>query len=408
MSDQPTTVLIVADDDATRRVLSGWSSVEIVSAIDAPATVMRVDGTWSYLAIGGLVGTAPPADDAVAEPGREFIVEHLIGTERARAARGWVDTVDLVADESTHELSIGGRSFTGDLLDCTAFGADERTEWRNNTDRTIIQDIAEQLGIDVDYQAEVGDPLPRFAVENGEKGIEAIQRIAAMRSLLVYDDADGRLVIARASDEFAAAEITQSAAKAIRIRQDASRLFDRVRVRAQEPSRPAAGVAQKPDTFGEALDVDSFPESRPDRVLVIDAEAPLTAAQCKERANWEQAVRFGQAIQIEITLAGWARSRSPLRLWAPNLLVHYTDRVHGIDDVFLTTMAALRYSSDGSGHTATLRLQPPAAFEPKPPAQRVAEEVAGSLRGPGRFPLAYLRGTAEAYQAWKRSQRGPQ
>jgi len=391
---QPITTLTTADANGVKRVLGAFETVKVTRSIEAAASSFDVSGMWPGTDANSIVSSAPPGDGAIATPGAECTIEHIVGGQRATVLRGWIDRPPITMDETEHSIEIAGKSFTGQLVECSAIG---QGEWVGRRDKAIIGDIANAYGINVEFKVEKGEKIPRFVIESGETAYSAIERVAALRSLLVYDDEQGSLVIDRARDEFAATALDVTSIKRINIEQDASRIFNRIVVRSQEP-----GSGDKPSrqgTFAEAIDTDSFPW-RPERVLIIDAESPLTEAQCKERADWEHATRFGQAMQIVIAVAGWTTPEKGVHVWKPNTLIHYTDAVHGIDDVFLISEVTLAYGQD-TGHETTLRLQPPAAFEKLAPAKRVQREVAKVKNaGPGKFPLGFARSLAESYKEW--------
>jgi len=409
--ESPITTLTTANDEGILRALGGFESVEVVRSVEAVTSSFKVAGMWPPAGAAGVAGSTSPGDRSIASPGRECIVDHSIGGVTAKALRGWIDLAPVSMSSDEHTIEVSGRSFTGDLVDCAAIGPTDEdgntgaSEWRDATDRTIIIDIADRYGIDVQFKVPAGTPIPYFSLESGEKASEAIERVAAMRSLLVYDDALGRLVVDRVRDEFAAEALDVASVEAVKITQDASRIFGQIEVRSQEPGIPGKNVSGKSGTFALAEDTDSFPPSRPPRKLVIEAETPSTAAQCMERANWEHATRFGQAIKIELTLAGWTTPDEGVNIWEVNKLVHYTDGVHGVDDVFLISEVQFSYSID-EGHKSRLLLQPPAAFDRLSPEQRVKTETDSVLNaGPGKFPLEYLRGTAESFKAWRAARR---
>lgn len=340
----------MSDDRVTLRIdgrnFGGWLSIEITRSLEQAAAsfALAVSSRWP--------GETNPIR---IRPGSAC--EILVGSETV--ITGYVDSVAPKLEATAYSIAVAGRSKTGDLVDCSAVHTPGR--WRKRKIEQVAATLAQPFGVSVLAQVSTGLALPRFALESGETVQEAIERMARLRQLLVTDDAEGRLVLTRAGTGRAQVAIEQGAnllggeAKA-----DASGVFSTYTVRGQRVGDDQDFGEAVARVTGEATD-DALARHRP---LVVNAEAQVTGASAKARAQWEAATRLGRSLEATVTVQGW-RQKPGGKLWAPNLLVDVKAPALGLDGSFLISGVSLTLGDGGT--LARLDLALPDAYRAEPP-----------------------------------------
>jgi len=286
---------------------------------------------------------------------------------------GYVDDVTVSAGKDSTAVSIVGRSKTADLIDC--MDPDGPHRWTDTTVLGIAQSLAASYGVDVVAEVDTGRPLPRFALQQGETLFAAIERAARLRSLLVTDDAQGRLVLTRAS--------TQTMSGGLRdgvnmlnssCAYKGSERFGAVVCRGQRATD--ANTTASDAATVQASAADASVQRR--RVLVIRPEGRTDPAACLERAAWEMLTRYGRSIRVTVTVPGWTNAAG--ELWTVNRLQHVRIDRALLNATLLIVSVTLSRSTEGT--TTTLELQPAEAFAQFDPAP-----VAGRKKKPTGVPL---------------------
>lgn len=304
------------------------------------------------------------------------LVEVVVGGDTVITGR--VDKLDGSHAKDQHSLSLTGRSLTRNLVDCSPKGP---TDFRRKSPEQIVRALAGPYGVEVVVEEDLGEKLPRFDLNEGELVGAAIQRLAQVRGFVATDDAAGRLVltrggaVGRADVDLVVGENVLGGSGTL----DASGVFSEYRIK---------GVRLGNDNdFGEVLQsvgtaADDIAGSlEPGRLLELQAESGEDLARCRERAAWEAATRYGQAISLSYEVQGW-RQRPGGRLWELRELVYVRDDLLGISGDFLVVDVDMVLGLDGT--RTRLGLAPPEAFELLPPAakRKGAKGKRARVRGP--------------------------
>jgi prophage tail gpP-like protein len=322
-------------------------------------------GGWKKISIDRGIETASNAFDLT-------VTERWSGQDAARPIRpgaacrvaiegevvitGYVDDVEISHSASDHTVTVRGRDATGDLVDCSAVhltGA-----WRGATLTQIASDLVRPFGISVVAAVDVGAPFPDWQIQEGETVFECIERAARMRGVLVTTDGSGGLVFTRAGTAHAGVALKlgenllgASGTFSMRERHSEYRVKGALTgsdlTTPEQHSAPAAAV-----TDG------GVPRYRP---LILIGEDNGDPAVFGARAMWERNVRYGRAVRIEATVAGWLPAG---QLWAPNTLVRYTDAFMGLDDDLL--IVGVKFTVDDGGVLAGLSLTRREALDVEP------------------------------------------
>lgn len=290
---------------------------------------------------------------------------------------GYVDDLSIGYDARSHGVSVTGRSLTADLIDCTQIAG--VASYAGANAGQIAKWLADGygVGVSVDAGVDLGAVLDTFGLEPTEPCIDAIQRAAASRGLLVTDDADGSLVLTRAGGAGEAVTDLRTGTPpllAASVNCSQAGIYTEYLVISQKPSKATAGSEQQPHSFGIARD-DTLTRRR---VLVLDAESAETPETATTRAKWEAATRAGRATQIACTVRGW-RQTDGGPLWVPNQTVVVSDDYLGLDGVFLVVAVAYTYGPGGA--VAEMDIAPIAGFEVLAPADRPAATTPAKGKG---------------------------
>lgn len=275
---------------------------------------------------------------------------------------GWVDSYVPSFGADSHAVRVAGRSRTADLIDCSALVAGG--QFRGYDLGQIARALAAPFGVPVRVEADLGAPFPDLQLQQGESCFEVIERLAALRGLLVTDGADGALVITRAGGARAAVRLatgpggTVLAASATL--SDAQRHSDYV-VKAQQAGSDQIFGDGAAAVLGGAKD----PGVKRYRPLLIVAEAQADGASARDRALWEAKTRAAKATSARITVQGW-RQQQGGPLWQPNQRVAVSVPWLGLDRELL--VVEVSYMLDDGGTRCELSLSPPEALTPEPPA----------------------------------------
>lgn len=324
-------------------IFGGWESAEIKVGIE------QISGTFRLGVTERWPGQTTPTPIL---PG----FEALVLLDGAPVISGYLDSVEPSYDMQYHTLSLSGRDKTGDLVDCC--GVHKTGQWTNRNLFQIAQDICQPFNIPVINQTDVGDPLPPFNIQEGERAFEALDRMARMRAVLLMSDGLGNLIITRAGQQRAATELVEGVnIKAANARFDWKERFSTYTVKGQHQGSDTAPADAARGPVGNAID--PVIQSLRYRPLVLLAEDQGHIASLTQRAEWERNVRIGRANRATITVQGWAHADG---LWKPNTLVRLrSPRLYADLDLLIT---AVTYRLDlANGTTCDLELCRPEAFD---------------------------------------------
>lgn len=333
------------------RRYQGWTDVTVDRGLDFAAAAFSLSVSENYPA---------PNQSLPIRPGDACTI--LIGGQPI--INGYVDEPGPSYSETSHSVSVSGRSKTADLIDASAIN--EPGQWREQKISQIVRDLCDPFGIEIVVAGPEGDPIEFAEIEQGESVFEIIERLCRMRGLTATDTPDGALALTRATE-------IQAAGALIKIAGDTKSNIKSGSARASQAQRYSTyivkGQMKGSDTeFGrvnsQSIGLATDPAITRYKPLLILADGQMTAQQCQERAGWEAARRAGQAMSYECVVQGW-RQGPDLPLWTVNQLVPVRDDFANINQKLLLTDVSYQLSSQG-GRITSLKLQPPEAFLPEP------------------------------------------
>ncbi|MCY1008514.1 hypothetical protein OV079_23735 [Nannocystis pusilla] len=354
------------------RDLSGWTSVQIIRALDQLADTFDLAISTSRASSAEIVEGA--ACEVI------YRGEKLIS--------GYIDDVDLSDTSTSSSLSVSGRSRAGDLVDCSAI----HKPWRKRSGLEIARDICKPFGISVDLEIATGTLGEEgyFKIEDGETVFDVLDRLARLNGARLCSYPDGSIRFTRTGllhypDVLIARGINIASAH---VRRSMAQRFSDYVFKAQ--------LAADDETFGEAVAIkyevrdDAVPRHRP-LVVQTETQPRNTKGQFVEgepikhplqlAATWERNTRAGKSLQMEYVLVdrknpkrSWEHARG---VWEPNIVVAVEDDVYGIDGEFLVTQVTMTRDSAGGTRTQ-VTLTPPEAYDVKVPPKRKKPKGEGS------------------------------
>lgn len=332
------------------RSYGGWERVEVQRSIEqmAGGFVLQLTQRW------------PGQDDLPELPRiREGLACQVL-LDGDVVITGYVDTFEPELTSSSCSIRVEGRDKTGDLVDCAAIH--RGGQWSGATLERIVRDIARPFGLAVIVQPglDQGDPFKSFALEDGEKAFDAIDRACRLRAVLCTSTPEGAIWLGNAGEVLSGATLQQGK-NILRISATHSwkDRFSRVIVKGQVPGDDDQHGDSAAQLKAEALD----PEIDRYRPLVVMAEHGTTNAALRDRAEWEVSVRMGRGKRARVSVAGWRTGEDGRvgPLWQPNTLVRIISPTMQLDADMLIVAAAFTLTEGGSITELTVCL--PEAFE---------------------------------------------
>ncbi|MEW6647184.1 MAG: phage baseplate assembly protein [Pseudomonadota bacterium] len=269
---------------------------------------------------------------------------------------GYIDRVRPDYDATRRSLSVSGRSKVADLVDCSPFYDD--TAFADQFADQTLGDLARKLcqGFNIKVIEEVATKrIALAAVHPGEPVFEFLERYARAQAVRLTDDADGNLVITRASSQ----RITTALKYRENIKEASGEFslrdrFSQYLIVGQHAGNDDDNGESAAHVSGRAEDVGM--RYRPTTVI---AETSIDLDEAKRRAEWQRNVAYGRSWQVTYTVNGWRHADG---LWEPNRLVQVTDPWMGIDGEWLM-IGTVEFVMDDRGQRTLLTVMPKEAYD---------------------------------------------
>lgn len=327
----------------------GWISAEVTRSVTnmAGQFTLVVSERWT----GGMFGQSALLEWRI-RPGDKCVVLY----EGLPVITGHVDAYNPRYGAKTHEVTIQGRSKTGDLCDCSA--EHPTGEMKKVKIDQIARTLTSKYGITVAMDGDTGEAFPDYRVEQGETVHESIERYSRARALLPTDDTKGNLVLKQVKYAAPVASLIEGVnILEAHAQLRADKRHSKIRVKGQRAGTDGDYGEKAAAVTAEAED-DAVERHRP---LVVVPEGATTDQTARDRADWEGARRAGESVKAEVTVVGW--TYAPGQLWTPGDMVMLVSPMLAIDRPLAIQTASMK--QDKSGTLTRLALVPPEALNPK-------------------------------------------
>lgn len=273
---------------------------------------------------------------------------------------GYIDDLETDDTDTSSTVRISGRDRTGDLVDCSA--VHKTGQWRNVRLEQIVADIAKPFGISLVMSpgVDTGEVFKRFALEEGEKAFDAIDRACRLRGVLVTSTPQGNLLITTASSTPIAVRLEEGVnMRKFNSRHSWKERHSEIILKGQMAGDDHENGAEAAHLKATAKDaeIDRY------RPLVVMSEHGAGTKSLGERAAWEVKVRMGRGKRGGCTVVGWRMGKDGREgaLWRPNMLVRVVSSRMRLDaDMLIVTCA---YMLTEQGQVCEMTWARPEAFQ---------------------------------------------
>jgi len=296
-------------------------------------------------------------------PGQPTVWPILPGSECAvsigddTVITGVVDSASPRFDDSSHDVHVGGRDNTGQMVDCSADHSPG--EWANIKLNRLAGILAKPFGISVTTEADTGDAFQVFKLQPGETAFEALDRACRMRGVLPISDGVGGLILTKPGQSRCSTALVQG--KNVKSASLQNSIIDRYRtyiVRGSQPGSDFLTPEQSAAVEGRATDAGATAG----RTLILLSESAVDISSARKRAQWEATVRAARSVSVSVTVQGWRQGNGDL--WPVNALVNVDLPWLRVSGEML--ISELTHTLDESGTQTTMTLRRPDAFLPEP------------------------------------------
>lgn len=322
---------------ANRQVFEGWEEVSISRQLNSIASSFSLGFTDKWR-IDQESWVLRPGDAAHIHIGKQSVLN------------GYVDRLDVGLSAQQRTLNAGGRSKTGDLVDCSITGPISFADLKIDE---IVRKLLEPFGLKLLMQAETGAKFDKIVFRQGETVFEAIDRLARERSLIMMPSFEGNLILTKKGNTRCVTELRQG----VNILSgsanfDNSNRFSEYTVKGQG-SQGSATDATQPVAKATDEGVSRF------RPKVIVAENSINNGSAIDRARYEANIGAAKASEVTITVQGWFESDGSI--WDVNKIVAVDSGFLGVRQDML--IEKVTYNKNNNGTTCELGLIRSDAFE---------------------------------------------
>ena len=275
---------------------------------------------------------------------------------------GYIEDIPIDYDATSHNIQIGGRDKTGDLVDCSFDG--DANEWDRLTVVNVIKEICKPFNISVAVHSSVSIPAntlwpEKFKANEGDVAFDLIARACRETAILPVSYGDGKLTLTRSATKNKAYDILELGKniKRGRLEQSNKDRFQTYIVKGQAVGNDYKDLYSISAPSGRKTD----PVVNRYRPIIIFAEQDTSEGRCLEKAKWEANLHAGKSRRIEYEVQGWTQSNG--EVWPLNGMVHIKDQFLNIKSKELL-IAALSFNINSStGAVTRMTIVDPNTFD---------------------------------------------
>ena len=308
---------------------SGWLSVRIESSLQSLCRAAQVSAT-RQAGENDLTASINVGDAATVRIGDDVVIT------------GWITSKNTEYSATSVNVSVTIKSKTIDLEECS-IPVDKPHQWGTAVKlNQLVQQLAGLYGIGCTFAQDNG--ACTFQLDMNSSVGDAIVKLLRDKSLLVSDDADGRLVIAKAGGAGHAASGLQTGVNVLSSsrQQDAGNIFRTYAVLGQS-TNPDSNISGGNSLKGTATNT-----AVRNRTKVWVESGNRTQRDLNSRAQNLMFNSIGNADKLSYEVQGWRQSDGSL--WRVNQMVKVDDEYFNVHQDLLISRVSM---SIGSGGTTT-------------------------------------------------------
>ncbi len=282
---------------------------------------------------------------------------------------GYVETIESIMTPRTHDVRISGRGKLADLIDCSC-----RIDKINA--KTKLVDLCASIAQPYSVKVMVADDatqklldrlpvLPRQLVSITETAWEVIERYARYCGVLVYEGADGELVISTAGteegDSGAALGENIEAIVCTKTTLGTFSTFNAV-LSAYSMGADDEGIENLPVVT--VIAKSTAGRLRP--TYFVSEQSATDRQFVEKRVNWMASRAYGRSRRVRVMVDNWRDADGVP--WTPNINYPVSAGAVGIPDSTMLLLAEVSYILNENGTHAELVFGPRQGFLPEPVA----------------------------------------
>lgn len=277
--------------------------------------------------------------------------------------QGYVESLAVDYDSTSHSIQVAGRSILLDLVDSTV---PTQTEFTGTSLINIAKTLMIGLGLDPLVINEAGEITPFddiTSAEVGQNAFEFLESYSRKRQVLLTTDGKKSLVFARAGTDRAPASLYNLRDSSFnnilrsQLKLNVDQTYNQYIVRSQlNPG--IQGISASPEDIADQNGTVIDDQVRTTRQLELNAEESMESFSANDRAKWEANIRKANSLNYNATVVGHSVNGE---LWLPNTLVRVVDEFAQVQADLLIRSVVYDYSLS-QGSLTTLNMTRKKAF----------------------------------------------
>lgn len=251
---------------------------------------------------------------------------------------GHVEKYSLRFAAESYEMTVSGRSKTGDAVDSSH--NHKKGEFKNKSPKAIITEIAKDQGVEIEG---AGGAAARelFRLNPGETIFRAAERLARRDGFSITDTPDGKLhLFDQPTEDHAGALIEGRDFEEGSAVFDQSKRFKKTEVKGQAP------VDHDDDNLRFTAEVEDETGARNRRKVIVAPEF-LRKLDAKKRAQHHRDRSAGRGLTCEFTVPRWRDEAG--EIWAPRKKIYVESDLLDLAKVMMLERVTLKQSGrDGT------------------------------------------------------------
>lgn len=274
---------------------------------------------------------------------------------------GFVNSVDVSYDASSHSISIRGRDKTADIIDSTLNG---KAEFKAGvTLKAVAEKVISDLNI-TDIEVIENVVIKKFLKNEiisdkvGQPAFEFIESYCRKRQVIATTDENGNLVFTRAGTEKVPIVLINTVAGennilSASVSWDESNRFNKYVCISQSNNAADPDTNETPkEQTDKQLPAIFDTKIRDTRIFHFLPENDLTLQETAERSTWEANIRRARSFTYSVIVQGHLIKPGG-DIWRPNKLVSVLDEFSDVNATLLINTVEYNLSVD-SGETTIL------------------------------------------------------